>query len=151
MQEYDQKARHHAREQSQANLEAQSELKEQASMLPGDVLLAASFISYLGAFTKQYRLELLERKWIPILKKLSTPIPMSLGFVGADVLSVLTDDAIIAGWNNEGLPSDAMSTENATILTYSIKWPLMIDPQLQGLKWIKKFTFYVGNLVTSNQ
>ena len=113
------------------------ELKEQASMLPGDVLLAASFISYLGAFTKQYRLELLERKWIPILKKLSTPIPMSLGFVGADVLSVLTDDAIIAGWNNEGLPSDAMSTENATILTYSIKWPLMIDPQLQGLKWIK--------------
>ena len=30
-----------------------------------------------------------------------------------------------------------MSTENATILTYSIKWPLMVDPQLQGLKWIK--------------
>ena len=29
------------------------------------------------------------------------------------------------------------STENATILTNSIKWPLMIDPQLQGIKWIK--------------
>ena len=56
---------------------------------------------------------------------------MSQGFVGADVLSLLTDDATIAGWNNEGLPSDAMSTENATILTQSIKWPLMIDPQLQ--------------------
>ena len=27
--------------------------------------------------------------------------------------------------------------ENATILSLSIKWPLMIDPQLQGLKWIK--------------
>ena len=113
------------------------DLQQQASMLPGDVLLSASFISYLGAFTKQYRLELLERKWIPILKKLSKPIPMSLGYVGADVLSILTDDAIIAGWNNEGLPSDAMSTENATILTHSIKWPLMIDPQLQGLKWIR--------------
>ena len=56
---------------------------------------------------------------------------MSQGFVGSDVLSLLTDDATIAGWNNEGLPSDAMSTENATILTQSIKWPLMIDPQLQ--------------------
>ena len=30
------------------------------------------------------------------------------------------------------LPSDNMSTENATILTNSVKWPLMIDPQLQG-------------------
>jgi hypothetical protein len=27
---------------------------EQAKMLPGDVLLVASFISYLGCFTKQY-------------------------------------------------------------------------------------------------
>ena len=32
---------------------------------------------------------------------------------------------------------DNMSTENATILTNSVKWPLMIDPQLQGIKWIK--------------
>ena len=114
-----------------------TQLKEQASMLPGDVLLVSSFISYLGCFTKQYRIELLEKKWLPFLKKVAKPIPMSLGYVGANVLSLLTDDAIIAGWNNEGLPSDAMSTENATILTNSIKWPLMIDPQLQGIKWIK--------------
>ena len=112
-------------------------LKEQAHMLPGDVLLVSSFISYLGCFTKQYRVELLDKKWIPNLKKVPVPIPMSLGYVGANVLSLLTDDAIIAGWNNEGLPSDAMSTENAAILCNSIKWPLMIDPQLQGIKWIK--------------
>lgn len=31
-----------------------------------------------------------------------------------------------------------MSTENATILTNSDRWPLMVDPQLQGLKWIKQ-------------
>ena len=55
-----------------------------------------------------------------------------------NILSLLVDDVDIAGWNNEGLPSDAMSIENATILTNSIKWPLMIDPQLQGIKWIKK-------------
>lgn len=36
-----------------------------------------------------------------------------------------------------GLPADRMSTENATILTHSSRWPLMIDPQLQGIKWIK--------------
>jgi len=36
-----------------------------------------------------------------------------------------------------GLPTDRMSSENATILTNSSRWPLMIDPQLQGIKWIK--------------
>jgi dynein heavy chain len=30
-----------------------------------------------------------------------------------------------------------MSIENATILTSCDRWPLMIDPQLQGIKWIK--------------
>lgn len=43
---------------------------------------------------------------------------------------MLTDDTIIAKWHNEGLPSDRMSTENATILINSDRWPLMIDPQV---------------------
>merc|ERR1711881_598159 len=30
------------------------------------------------------------------------------------------------------------SIENATILTNCERWPLMVDPQFQGLKWIKK-------------
>jgi len=58
---------------------------------------------------------------------------------------MLTDPATVAGWNNEGLPNDRMSTENATILTNSERWPLMIDPQLQGIKWIK--SKYGENLV----
>ena len=53
--------------------------REQGKMLPGDVLLVASFISYLGCFTKQYRLELFERKWLPFMKKLPKQIPLSLG------------------------------------------------------------------------
>ena len=61
-------------------------------------------------------------------------IPMTEGL---DVLHLLTDGATIAAWNNENLPSDRMSTENATILTNAERWPLMIDPQLQGIKWIK--------------
>lgn len=62
------------------------------------------------------------------------PIPMTKSL---DVLFLLTDGATIARWNNENLPSDRMSIENATILTNAERWPLMIDPQLQGLKWIK--------------
>lgn len=48
----------------------------------------------------------------------------------ADPLELLCDDATIAAWHNEGLPNDRMSTENATILTNAVRWPLMIDPQL---------------------
>lgn len=47
-----------------------------------------------------------------------------------DPLTLLTDDAQIATWNNEGLPNDRMSSENATILTNSKRWPLMVDPQV---------------------
>lgn len=54
-----------------------------------------------------------------------------------DPLAMLTDDADVAVWQNEGLPADRMSTENATILTSCQRWPLMVDPQLQGIKWIK--------------
>lgn len=54
-----------------------------------------------------------------------------------DPLTMLTDDADIAAWQNEGLPADRMSTENATILNSCQRWPLMVDPQLQGIKWIK--------------
>merc|ERR1711972_844208 len=52
--------------------------------------------------------------------------------------SLVTDEATVAGWCNEDLPSDRMSAENATILTNCERWPLMVDPEFQGLKWIKK-------------
>lgn len=41
-------------------------------------------------------------------------IPMTEGL---DPVLMLTDDAMVAQWNNEGLPGDKMSTQNATILT----------------------------------
>ncbi|KAG8226803.1 hypothetical protein J437_LFUL002849 [Ladona fulva] len=110
-------------------------LRQQGSTLIGDILLAASFISYVGCFTKRYRNDLMEKCWLPFLKNLQPHIPFTEGL---DPLKLLTDDAKVAQWNNEGLPSDRMSTENATILTNSQRWPLMIDPQLQGIKWIKK-------------
>lgn len=56
---------------------------------------------------------------------------------GLDPVSMLTDDATIAKWNNEGLPGDKMSTQNATILSNCERWPLLIDPQLQGIKWLR--------------
>uniref|UniRef100_A0A3Q3DHJ9 Dynein axonemal heavy chain 17 n=1 Tax=Hippocampus comes TaxID=109280 RepID=A0A3Q3DHJ9_HIPCM len=108
--------------------------KKQEKTLCGDVLLITAFVSYLGYFTKHYRLQLMAETWKPYLSQLTDPIPVTPGL---DPLTMLTDDADIATWQNEGLPADRMSTENATILTSCQRWPLMVDPQLQGIKWIK--------------
>ncbi|XP_072155544.1 dynein beta chain, ciliary isoform X1 [Bemisia tabaci] len=115
--------------------EAVASLMQQGTTLPGDVLLITAFISYVGCFTKQYRLDLMNKMWIPFLKGLEPAVPNTEDL---DPLTLLTDGAQVAIWNNEGLPSDRMSTENATILTNSERWPLIIDPQLQGVKWIKQ-------------
>ncbi|XP_059474542.1 dynein beta chain, ciliary-like isoform X3 [Neocloeon triangulifer] len=109
-------------------------LRGQATTLPGDVLVVSAFVSYVGGFNRKFRQDLLRDAWLPYFKKLQPSIAITEDL---DPLSLLTDDAKIAAWNNEGLPSDRMSTENATILTNSQRWPLMIDPQLQGLKWVK--------------
>uniref|UniRef100_A0A8B9MIW9 Dynein axonemal heavy chain 17 n=1 Tax=Accipiter nisus TaxID=211598 RepID=A0A8B9MIW9_9AVES len=114
--------------------EAVKDFKQQQSTLCGDVLLITAFVSYLGYFTKKYRQDLLDGIWKPYLHQLKVPIPVTPSL---DPLTMLTDDADIAAWQNEGLPADRMSTENATILTNCERWPLMVDPQLQGIKWIK--------------
>jgi hypothetical protein len=51
--------------------------------------------------------------------------------------SFLAKPTAVRDWNIQGLPSDAFSTENGVIVTKSNRWPLMVDPQGQAIKWIK--------------
>ncbi|KAM8815016.1 dynein axonemal heavy chain 9 [Rhynchonycteris naso] len=114
--------------------EAVRTFRQQERTLCGDVLLVAAFISYLGFFTRRYRQSLVDGTWRPYLSRLEVPIPATPAL---DPLRMLTDDAGTAAWQNEGLPADRMSLENAAILTNCERWPLMVDPQLQGVKWVK--------------
>ncbi|KAK7919112.1 hypothetical protein WMY93_010396 [Mugilogobius chulae] len=114
--------------------EAVDTFKQQESSLCGDVLLITAFVSYLGYFTRAYRHTLMEQSWRPFFQQLQVPIPVTSDL---DPLTMLTDDADVATWQNQGLPADHMSTENATILSSCQRWPLMVDPQLQGVKWVK--------------
>ncbi|NXF09729.1 DYH9 protein, partial [Smithornis capensis] len=114
--------------------EAVRAFREQQSTLCGDVLLITAFVSYLGYFTKKYRQELLDGIWKPYLHQLKVPIPVRPCL---DPLALLADEAAVARWHNEGLPADRTSAENATILSSCQRWPLLVDPQLQGIQWIK--------------
>jgi len=115
-------------------------LNAQLEILPGDVLLAAAFVSYSGCFSKKFRTTLQDGTYIPYLSGnigvAKGGVPMSES--GLDPLNMLTTEAQRAGWASENLPSDRVSIENGAIVTSCARWPLMIDPQLQGITWIKK-------------
>lgn len=42
--------------------------EEQEKTLLGDVLLTSAFVSYVGYFPRQYRVELFNNMWIPFLQ-----------------------------------------------------------------------------------
>lgn len=109
-------------------------LKENTFSIIGDVLLASAFVSYIGAFTSKFRQELWEKKWLPDIKDKKIPISE-----GITPLKILTTEARMAQWKNQGLPADFMSLENAAIITSCARWPLLIDPQLQGSIWIRGY------------
>jgi dynein heavy chain len=66
---------------------------------------------------------------------LSSSIPMSESL---DPLKILTFDAEVALWQSQNLPADQVSTENATIVANTDRWPVLIDPQLQAIAWIRE-------------
>ncbi|OAJ37788.1 hypothetical protein BDEG_21780 [Batrachochytrium dendrobatidis JEL423] len=116
--------------------EAVGRFKQQEKTIAGDVLVSAAFVSYVGCFSKRYREELLNDNWLKYLRDENNELRVPLS-EGVDPLSILTNSAEIAKWNNEGLPTDRVSLENATMVTSCKRWPLIIDPQLQGVTWIK--------------
>ena len=109
------------------------EYNAQLEVMIGDVLISSAFVSYCGPFPKKYR-EGIKASFFEFIE--ANNIPKSE--MAMDPLKILTNDAEKAKWNNQKLPADPVSIENATILTNSERWSLMIDPQLQGIKWIKE-------------
>lgn len=102
-------------------------LRGQLVNLPGDILFVSSFVAYVGGFLRPYRIDLVEKSWKPALNDIKPQIPRTKDF---NIFMHFSDDVQIAQWNNEGLPTDCMSTENAIIFEHTDRWPLLIDPQL---------------------
>ncbi len=108
-------------------------LKQLGMLLIGDVLLASEFVGYISPFSASFRKDLWAGMWVPDIKARSLPISD-----GVDPLKVLATESDMAKWGNEGLPADRVSLENAAVIVSCSRWPLMVDPQLQGVKWIKQ-------------
>ncbi|OAJ44270.1 hypothetical protein BDEG_27524 [Batrachochytrium dendrobatidis JEL423] len=106
-------------------------LNLQIELLVGNIFLSAACVAYFGAFTSNYRSELVQR-WIVNCQ--SAGIPVSENF---HLLEHLADPAVVRDWNIQGLPADALSIENGILVTRGRRWPLMIDPQGQANRWIR--------------
>jgi dynein heavy chain len=96
----------------------------------GDMLLAGGAIAYLGAFTAEYRSELM-RTW---LGHIGNAVPHS---ESPGLWDTLGDPVRQMQWEVCGLPKDALSRDNALIVEHTRRVPLLIDPQGQANRWIR--------------
>ena len=103
----------------------------QGATLVGDMLLAASTIAYFGPLQTVYRRDL-HQEGVRTLD--------ALGIAHSDnteANATLGNPVDVQQWQLDGLPTDALSTENAIIMFKSRSWPLLIDPQMQANSWIR--------------
>jgi dynein heavy chain len=89
----------------------------------GDALVSASFVSYIGPFSSDFRFDLWRDTWLNDIAQRGLPITQ-----GIDPLRVLADNTDIATWTQQGLQADRVSQENAAIVCECSRWPLLIDP-----------------------
>mmetsp|Transcript_1422 Transcript_1422/g.4304 ORF Transcript_1422/g.4304 Transcript_1422/m.4304 type:complete len:1452 (+) Transcript_1422:2-4357(+) len=112
--------------------ETVASIKQEITNLTGDVFLSSAAISYYGPFTGVYRNEIVDA-WLKSAKDLGIPCGDSF-----DLRHTMGNPVEIRDWNLQGLPADAVSINNGMLVVRGKRWPLMIDPQAQGNKWIKK-------------
>ncbi|XP_076677676.1 dynein heavy chain 8, axonemal kl-3 isoform X2 [Andrena cerasifolii] len=105
--------------------------KSETDRLVGDMLILTGFLSYCGPFNQEFR-NMLQRKWFDFIQAKKIPISLVIS-----VTTALTDTATIGEWSLQGLPTDDLSIQNGIIATNASRYPLLIDPQLQGKAWIK--------------
>lgn len=111
--------------------ETVKELDVDFDYLPGDCLLSIAFVSYMGPFVFKYR-DILTKLWTNSIKDMKIPNNPKY-----EIRTFLSNPAIIRNWNIHGLPNDDFSIDNGIIISRGSRWPLIIDPQCQALKWIK--------------
>lgn len=105
---------------------------DQKRRLVGDCAIGCAFMSYCGPFNQQFRNYIVNEKFTADCEARNVPVTRNL-----ELTSFLANAATIGDWNLDGLPTDPLSSQNGILVTSSTRFPLIIDPQGQALRWIK--------------
>lgn len=96
-----------------------------------DSILVAASLAYIGPFTSTYRKDVIE-EWIDECEDINILIINNFSLE-----NVLANPMDVREWQIQGLPSDALSIENAVLVRKRRRWCLMIYPQGQANRWIR--------------
>ncbi|XP_039385897.1 dynein heavy chain 14, axonemal isoform X4 [Mauremys reevesii] len=110
--------------------ESVNNLDERLQGIMGDALVSAACIIYSGVLSAEYRQQLINECLRLCNENI---IPVSPNY---SLITAMTEKNEISKWQNEGLPLDQYSIENAILVKYGQRWPLLIDPQKQAYRWI---------------
>lgn len=106
-------------------------LHDSLAQVLGDVLLSSACVTYIGPYTIAYRHAIID-DWKKKCSELHIPFTSDYSLV-----QTLCSPIQLREWSSFGLPLDNFSQENGAILANASRYPLLIDPQTQAVKWIK--------------
>lgn len=112
--------------------ETEKSTKEQnLDCILGDLLLIATMVCYLSAFSRRTRKETLEKFCEMLAEK-------EIRFSDNKTrISLFLSEMKIKQWEKLGLPSQEFYIINGLMLSICSRWPLIIDPELQATNWIR--------------
>ena len=94
--------------------------------------MAAAMVCYLSPFVQKFRAKLYS-KWQSDIEAAGIPITEEVNFS-----TLFSEPLIIKQWLENGLPNDSYSIQNAIILDQTSQQSVLIDPQTQANKWLRK-------------
>ncbi|KAA0200993.1 hypothetical protein HAZT_HAZT001590 [Hyalella azteca] len=125
---------------------AAAELSVSLENILGDSLLAAAVLEYLAPFTVEYRhvstcgtlhCSTVEYRHESLERWRNDCVSLAISYSPVFCLQrLLADPVEVRSWHLSGLPVDKYSVDNAIIATSSPRWPLIIDPQGEAVRFI---------------
>ena len=103
-------------------------IEQQTLGLPIQTLMAAGFATYLGKTPEDTRVEAL-REWSQLC---------DLDRGDFDFRRLMSTESQMLQWKADGLPADAVSMENAIVITSSARPLFIIDPANAATEWLQK-------------
>jgi len=120
-------------------------LSSKYTTVTGDVLLSAGYITLIGGFDQRFRNKVIQ-KWGKTL--IDEGFQCSKEFVFTELFG---DNYKIRKWHANGLPFDTMSINNALVVEKTKRFSLFIDPQMQGITWLRRQHDEGGSLTVIKQ